>query len=161
MWLGEEKKKKSTSPPHPQIVGNHSFSKTSFSPPPRCKARHKRVQSYILVTIYTGSASSHANNHKANLHDAVDCHFQDIFSEIIPHSGNLLLIIEEILIIVVWSDYIIGKHRSYFPCRVVHTCILVRTVIFHFWKSVNNGPVALKNSQKYINTSKLNMSKWP
>jgi len=85
-----------------------------------------------------------------------DCHCQDIFSEIIPHGGNILLIREEILTIAVWGDYIIGKHRSYFPYRAVHNCIFSRSVIFHFWKSVNNGPVALRNPQKCTNTSKLN-----
>lgn len=64
-----------------------------------------------------------------------DCHFQDIFSEIIPHRGNILLITLEILTIAVWGDYVIGKHRSYFPCRVDHNRILLRSVIFHFWKS--------------------------
>lgn len=90
-----------------------------------------------------------------------DCNFQDIFSEIIPHSGNVLLIMEEILI-AVWGNYAIGK-QIVFPLQSCsHLHLLSISVIFHFWEeSVNNGPVALRNPQKCITTSKLNLSHKP
>lgn len=81
-----------------------------------------------------------------------DCHLQDIFSEIIPHSGNTLLIMEEILI-AVWGTYIIGK-QIFFPLQ---SCLHLPFLnILLLEASVNNSPVALRNPQIFIKTSKSN-----
>lgn len=62
-----------------------------------------------------------------------DCNFQDIFSEITPHSGNILLIMEEILI-TVWGNYTIIK-QILFPLQSCsHLHFLNISLIFHFWK---------------------------
>lgn len=68
---------------------------------------------------------------------------------------------EEILI-AVWGNYAIGK-QIVFPLQSCsHLHLLSISVIFHFWEeSVNNGPVALRNPQKCITTSKLNLSHKP
>lgn len=65
-----------------------------------------------------------------------DCHFQDIFSEIISHSGNMLLIMEDVLI-TVWGAHIIGK-QILFPLQsCMHLHFLNISVMFPFWKRVS------------------------
>lgn len=81
------------------------------------------------------------------------CHFQDIFSEIIPHSGNCWL----------WKKFLsqfgvptLSANRFYSLCRVANTCIfLIFLWYFTFGRECQHQSIALRNPQIRIKTSKL------